>query len=116
MGEVQFLEQFQLVPSAGAKAGRGPFAHSVHREEGSFLEGRREKSRSGMGLVMFRKNGFAGERGQLAGQSGLHPNLVLDPNRDGLQKRGQSGWGVSQVTVNDPVKLEERLFVKGDMA
>ncbi len=44
MRKAQFVRQLDLVAAPDTKAGRGPFADAVQRQDRRFFEGRREES------------------------------------------------------------------------
>src|SRR5439155_6910127 len=44
----------------------------------------------------------------------FHPDFLLNPERDGFEKRPNAGRSASQIRVQDTVELCERLFVKSD--
>jgi hypothetical protein len=46
------------------------------------------------------------------GDERLHPDLFLDPQRNGFEERTQPGRRVGQIAVKDAVELDERLLVE----
>src|SRR5439155_7071737 len=111
MGKLQLPEDFNSIVQPNAEAGRGPFPDAVHREKSRFLKWRREKRRRRMGLVMLREDDFAAIVQFLAYQL-LHPDLFLDPQGNGFEKGANAGRSARQVGVQDPIKFQERFFIK----
>src|SRR5437667_11037595 len=64
---------------------------------------------------MLRENNPASETGEFLANQFLPPNPLPNPQRNGPQKRLQPARGVGKITVQDAVKLEERLFVERDV-
>src|SRR5882762_1906524 len=44
----------------------------------------------------------------------LHPDFFLDPEGNGFEERLNARRSARQVSMQDAIKLDERLFVKGD--
>ncbi len=110
---MQFAQHLDLVPTPCAVARGGPFAHAVHGEKCRLGIRRRKKCRGRMRLVMFREKDFARETRQLLLNQRLHPDALANPERNRHQESFQPTWRVSQIAMEDAIKFDERLLVKG---
>ena len=113
MRETQIGQQLDPVPFPAADACRRPFPHPIDRQHRRVFEGRREKRGGGVGFVMLRENDCA-FKFELPANDVLEPDLLLHPDRHGLEERAQPERRAGQVGGKQPVELQEWLLVKGD--
>jgi len=66
-----------------------------------------------MGFVMVGKQDFALES-QVLPDVLLDPELLLDPERYGFEKRAQAAGAVLRIGLKETLELDERLFVEDD--
>jgi hypothetical protein len=64
-----------------------------------------------MGLVVFGEKDLAAII-QFLAQIRFHPNLILDPDRYGLEKRDQAGGGTGQIGMEQTIEFEKGLFIE----
>ena len=111
---MQFAKNFDLIAAPDAKAGCRPLADAIDREKRRFLKRRREKGGCGMRLVMFREKDPAIVV-QLFTNEFFHPDFFFDPERNGLEKGLNACGRAREISMQNPVELDKRLFVKGDI-
>ena len=99
-----------ISPAHPVTCGR-PFPYTIHREKSGFLEGRWEKRRSGMRLVVFGKNDLPFEP-ELVLNVILHPEFLLDPKRHGLEERSDSARRVGKISLKNAFEFKKRLIVE----
>ena len=111
--EMELLEQINLVAFANAIAGRGPFSHPVHGQDGSGLKGRGIEGRGRMGLVMFREQDLSGVTQFVADHLG-DVDLFPKPQRHGLQPGTQPLWRTGEVAHQQAFEGDKGLVVIDD--
>ena len=116
MGEPDLVGQPQLVALADPDARRRPFADTVHRHDGRFLERRREERRGRVALVVFREDvrafRLAAERLR---QSAWSVQLLTEPHRQELGERLDALRRVRQVRLHEPIELQDRFVIERDV-
>ena len=111
MRKVQFAQDLDPVAPAEAVAGRRPFADAVDCQKRRLRKRGRKKRRGRVRFVVFRENNFAIAAEFLPDQL-LHPDPFPNPERDGHEKTFQAERRIREITVQNAVELEERLFVE----
>ena len=112
--EPELREHVESVAAAEADRGRRPLPHAVHREDGRLLERRRVERRRRVRLVVLGEEDPAREAQLLADALG-HPEPVRHPERHRLQERGEAARRVLEIRLEEPLELQERLVVEGDV-
>ena len=111
MRKVQFAQDFGPVAAGDAVAGGRPFAHAVDCQKCRLRKRGRKKGRGRVRFVVFRENNFA-IAAEFTPDQLLHPDPFPDPERDGHEKTFQAERRIREITVQNAVELEERLFVE----
>ncbi len=104
MRETQIGEQLDPVPFPAANACRGPFPHPVDGQHRRLFEGRRKKRGGGVGFVMLRENNGAFEF-ELPADDVFEPDLLLHPDRHGLDERAQTKRRAGQIGGKQSIEL-----------
>src|SRR5262249_19328487 len=76
-----------------------------------FRKRRWKKRRRRMRFVVFRKKNFATAT-EFASDQFFNPNAFPDPKRYRHQKASQTDWRIREISVQNPVEFQERLFVE----
>ena len=102
---MQLLDDLD-VPPATHPEGRGrPFPHTIHGENGSLFERRREEGARGVGLVMLGVEDLAAIP-QRRTELPIHIQLVLEPDRGGQEKRPEAARSDAEIGAENPLELE----------
>ena len=113
--KLELLEKAQLVPLALAERRRAPLAHAVQCQNSGLLIRARKKGAGGMALVVVRKDKpRLARQGKALAQRPAHVELILEPKRHRQPKAAKARWRVSQVGLQQPVELRQRLVIKGN--
>ena len=114
--EPQFVRQREAIALAVAVGRRRPFADAVERQDRGLLERRRKERARRVRLVMLAvENASLVLAGQLTPQLAIEEQLLLDPHRHRLAERRKAARRERQVGLDQPIELEERLVVEGDV-
>src|ERR1700719_4656921 len=113
MRKVQFALNLDPVAAANAVTGRRPFAYAVDGQKGRIWIGRRKKGGGRVRFVVLRENNFT-IAAKFTPDQLLHPNPFPNPERDSHEKTFQAGRRIREITVQNAVEFEERLFVERD--
>ncbi len=110
----QFAEDVELVAAADADRRGGPFADAVDRHHRRFFERRRIERRRRVRLVMFAEQDLAGVALEMAGDLVRQPQLAAKPQRHRHDVGAQAARRGSDVGLQQPLELQQRLFIKTD--
>ena len=117
VGKTNFVGQFDFVSAADTQRRGRPFADSIHRQNGGFVERRRIKGACRVRLMVFTKTNAA-LVGTLACRVQTSRNLATQmqflprPLRNRFQERSESAWRIAQVGFQQSIKLLKRFFVE----
>jgi len=116
MRKAQLLEDFHGVPLAAADGGRGPFAHSVDGQDGSFVEGGREERAGRVGLVMFGEEDRAigAQTGEFVPDGLSQVQFFTEPIWEDARERGEAAGGHGEVRFQQARKFSDRFVVEDD--
>ena len=114
--KVQLLGQRDAIAAAHPEARRRPLADAVNRQDRRLVERRREERAGRMRLVVLGKD----EAPLIAAAERLahlprEMQLPLDPQRQRLPERSEPAGRVGEIGLEQPLELEQRLVVEGDV-
>ena len=111
---MQLLYQLEIVAAAAADRGRGPFSYAVDGQDGGVLERGGEERARGMGFVVLGVQQFTVVL-QGAPDLAIEEQLFLDPERARHAELGEASRRHTEVRLEDPLELEQRLVVEADV-
>ena len=114
---------FDADPASVSDAGRGggPLPNAVHRQDDRLVEGRWIKGTGGMAEMMLGEQklrspvGIRVDLAQVLEKQPLQEQLFLQPQRHGLEEGAEATRREHQIGLDQPLELDERLFVEHDM-
>ena len=116
MGKLHLIGKRDAVAAADAQAGRGPLAHAVEGQDRGLVERRGEERAGGVRLVVLGED----ERRRYGRPSAPadHPRPTCsfsEPQRHGLAETSETRRGESEVGLQQPLELQQRLVVEADV-
>src|SRR5262249_39844526 len=120
-GDVPQRGEMVILPQPGR--GGGPLAHPIHTQDCSRAEGGREERGGRVGLMVFGKQNRgegglfnAGKRGQFFAQHGFQEQLLLQPDRQGGDKRPSATRRKREIRLQEPLELHEGFVIEDNVA
>src|SRR2546427_9832678 len=110
---MNLVPELDVAAAADAVRRGRPFADTVHGEDRGLIERRREECACRMRLVMLGIEQLALVAERLP-QLPVHEELLLQPDRRRLEKRQEPSGGNTEIRIENPFELEERLVGKAD--
>src|SRR5260221_7258357 len=92
---------------------RRPLADAVHGEEGRLAERRGKECRTRVRLVVLGED-YWPLVVELARNEVGHPQFLIEPDRHGLDERGQPARTEGEMRLEDALELDERLVLEGN--
>src|SRR6516225_3977558 len=119
MRKVEFLVDLEIIAVADGERRGAPLPYSVEGEnrrlfERRGIEGRCRVRQMMLGEQEIRIVAVGRELAQLPGQPVLLEQLFPQPDRNGHAERLQAAWREREVSLEQPLELEERLVVEDD--
>ena len=111
---MKLRKDLNLIVPAQAVTRCGPFPNTVYGQKSRFLKRRREKSGGSVGLVVFRKKNHTLIMDLVLDQL-LHPQFLLDPQRNRHHERADAGWCISKISFKNSFEFNKRLIIKTDI-
>src|SRR5262245_32679213 len=106
MREADLLEQLDVVTTADANGGGGPFADAVHGHDGCLLERRGEEGAGGVALVVAgEEDGAAIPAVQAPADLAGQVQLLPEPDGDRLAEAGETVRRIRHVCLEQPFEF-----------
>src|SRR5688500_6334269 len=112
IGPAELLEELQLVAASNAIGGGGPFADTIHGEDRRFLERAGEEGARRVRLVMLGVEKVPLEPAECVTKLPVGEELFLYPQRSSLEERAESARCDTEISLENPLELEERLVIE----
>src|SRR5829696_9356018 len=110
-------KQLYPLPSPDSDGAGFPFADTIHRNDCRLVERRRKKGRGRVSLVVAgKRDAFLKLTSQSFANFPRQVELRLQPPRNALQERANPDRRRRQVRLDEPIKLQERLFIENHVS
>ncbi len=112
MGKLNILQKFDFISAPKSDAGRRPFADAVGRDDGCFFKGRGIEGAGRVRVVVAGEQHIAAKILECILDVAAHPQFLFDPERHGLDERGESPRRILHVGFEDTLEFQKRFVVE----